>query len=194
VLIDASLIQSSGRLKDDLIGQRLDATPALLLLKSYLQGLTRMRADQRQQLAEVASRHLLELVVIAADTARKEKREPSDLSEARLRIAIEYIGMHFRDPTLDEHAVAAAQGISVRYLQKLFETAGMRFSDHINRTRIAAARTIIEAKVGEVNVVDIALDSGFGDLSHFYRMFKRHTGATPLEFRRMVQRDQVKKK
>ena len=47
VLIDAGLVQSSGRLKDDIIGRSLNATPALQLLKSYIRGLTHMRSDQR---------------------------------------------------------------------------------------------------------------------------------------------------
>ena len=189
VLIESDLLQSCRVLPDDVVGKRWNATPALQLLKSYLDGLAHLRPDQQQQLAEVASRHIVELVLHAATSSvDRKKREPEDLSKARLQLAKNYIELNFRNHLLDERAVSAAQGISVRYLQKLFETNGTRFSDYLNQTRIASARTMLETYAGDVNVVDVALAAGFGDLSNFYRMFKRHAGATPLDIRRQALR------
>lgn len=33
-------------------------------------------------------------------------------------------------------------------------------------------------------VIEIAAECGYQSLSHFYRVFARHTGVTPLEYRR----------
>jgi AraC-like DNA-binding protein len=189
VLIGSDLLQSCGALPEDVVGKRWNATPALQLLKSYLDGLAHLPPDQQRQLAEVASRQLVELVLLAAtDSADRQKCEREDLSKARLQLAKNYIALNFRDHLLDEHAVSAAQCISVRYLQKLFETNGIRFSDYLNQTRIASARAMLETYAGNVNVVDVALAVGFGDVSNFYRMFKRHAGATPLDVRRQALR------
>ena len=38
---------------------------------------------------------------------------------------------------------------------------------------------------GNVRLVDIALSSGFSDQSHFSRSFKRVTGMTPTDFRKI---------
>jgi AraC-like DNA-binding protein len=37
--------------------------------------------------------------------------------------------------------------------------------------------------LGAAQVVDIALDSGFGDVSNFNRMFRAEFGVSPREFR-----------
>jgi AraC-like DNA-binding protein len=195
VLIASDLLQSCDTLPGDVAGKRWNATPALQLLKSYVDGLAHLRPDQQRQLSEVASRHLVELVLLAAtSSADRQKCERQDLSKARLQLAKNYIELNFRDPLLDESAVSAAQGISVRYLQKLFEANGIRFSDYLNQTRIASARAMLETYAGDVNVVDVALAAGFGDVSNFYRMFKRHAGATPLDIRRQALRELFRRK
>lgn len=189
ILIKSDLLLSNGALPGDAVGKRWNATPALQLLKSYLDGLEHFRPGQQRELAEVASRHLVELVLLGATSSvDRQSSEREDLSTARLQLAKNYIALNFRDHLLDERAVAAAQGISVRYLQKLFETNGIRFSDYLNETRISCARTMLETYAGDLIVVDVALGVGFGDVSNFYRMFKRHAGATPLDIRRQALR------
>jgi AraC-like DNA-binding protein len=38
-------------------------------------------------------------------------------------------------------------------------------------------------------ISSIALDAGFGDLSYFYRVFRRHYGASPSDVRAGARRD-----
>ena len=35
----------------------------------------------------------------------------------------------------------------------------------------------------EKSITDSALDNGFGDLSHFEKIFKKHTGMTPKKYK-----------
>ena len=51
------------------------------------------------------------------------------------------------------------------------------------RRRLHEARRLLAAAPA-LPVVEVALKSGFNDLSHFYHLFSREFGITPLEYRR----------
>jgi AraC family cel operon transcriptional repressor len=54
-------------------------------------------------------------------------------------------------------------------------------TDYVNRIRMTYARRQLE--MGDEQILDIALDCGVGNLSHFYRLFREHTGVTPRAYR-----------
>ena len=115
---------------------------------------------------------------------RAEEAESSSIRESRLRVALELIARRHCEPDLCVNDVAAAQGISVRYLQKLLESKGISFSSHINDLRLQTAHVALRrcgAKSG--SVTNIALSCGFRDLSYFNRLFRRHFGDTPTRVR-----------
>lgn len=59
---------------------------------------------------------------------------------------------------------------------------------HIINLRIAKAKQLLMTT--DVSLVSIALDTGFNDSSHFSRTFKKHTGLTPLKFRKSIELSQ----
>jgi len=66
---------------------------------------------------------------------------------------------------------------------------GMGFNDFINYYRIEEAKKIMLANdQNKWDVSDICYEVGFNSLSSFYRIFKMHTGMTPLEFQRSCKR------
>jgi AraC family cel operon transcriptional repressor len=58
---------------------------------------------------------------------------------------------------------------------------GMTPTAYVNRIRMAYAQRQIE--MGDQGILDIALDCGIGNLSHFYRLFRAETGMTPRAYR-----------
>lgn len=163
-------------------------SPALRLLRSYIDTLAGSRILPQTELAETARRHLLDLVRLAAsecDEASQVELLGSDtIAEARVRIALAEIEAHFRNPNLSETDIAIRQGITPRHLQRLLERAGLRFTECVNTLRLDAAhRALANPALGHLSVIEIALDSGFCDISHFNRVFKRRFGATPTEIR-----------
>jgi AraC-like DNA-binding protein len=46
-----------------------------------------------------------------------------------------------------------------------------------------SARLILQSSGNGQALIDVALSSGYNDLSNFYRMFKRTYGETPSEMR-----------
>jgi two-component system response regulator YesN len=76
------------------------------------------------------------------------------------------------------------------YLSRIFkEKTGMGFHDFLVEVRISNAKTLLERSEFKVN--EIADMSGYRDVSHFIGIFKKHTGMTPIDYRRHVQ--EVKK-
>ncbi len=89
------------------------------------------------------------------------------------------------DPALTPARVARAEGISERYLQKLFESTGDNFTRYLRERRLQ--RTFAElanpAKTSQ-SVSEIAFGCGFNDAAHFSRAFRERFGLSPREFRR----------
>jgi AraC-like DNA-binding protein len=79
---------------------------------------------------------------------------------------------------------AARHQVTPRYIQKLFESEGTTLTDHVLEQRLARAyRLLSNPRHAAEKISAIAFDCGFGDLSYFYRSFRRHYGATPSDVR-----------
>ncbi|NOU96896.1 helix-turn-helix domain-containing protein [Paenibacillus sp. LMG 31456] len=75
-------------------------------------------------------------------------------------------------------------GLSPSYLSSIFkETTGMNFVDYINTRRVEQAKIMLR-KTNET-VVEISDKVGFTNSNTFIRVFKRHEGITPGQFRQM---------
>jgi AraC family cel operon transcriptional repressor len=54
-------------------------------------------------------------------------------------------------------------------------------TDYVNRLRMGHAR--LQLEMGNREILEIALDCGIGNVSHFYALFRRETGTTPRAYR-----------
>ncbi len=88
------------------------------------------------------------------------------------------------DPGLTPARVAQSEGISERYLQKLFEGGGDNFSHYVRERRLQRAWADL-ANPGENHhtISEIAYRYGFGDSAYFSRTFRARFGLSPREFR-----------
>jgi AraC-like DNA-binding protein len=106
---------------------------------------------------------------------------------ARLELALAYLDKQFDFPGLTISAVAGNQNISPRYLQRLIETTGSTFSQHLSELRLQRALTLLtDARHRQKQIAEIALRAGFSDVSYFNRMFRRRFGETPRSVRGQV--------
>jgi AraC-like DNA-binding protein len=81
-------------------------------------------------------------------------------------------------------AVAARQGVTPRYIHRLFESEGATFSEYVLDRRLCAARRLLtNRRLADRSVASVAYDCGFGDLSYFNRTFRRRYNTTPTEVR-----------
>jgi AraC family transcriptional regulator len=83
--------------------------------------------------------------------------------------------------------VAAAVNISADHLARSFRRChGCTMGEYVRRLRVDFACRRLAAS--EVPLVELALDAGFTDQSHFTKTFKRHMGVTPAVFRNLHRR------
>lgn len=162
--------------------------PALSLLRSYIDTLDGAAIAPDSELAELASRHILDLVRLAAlersQAGVADFLSSSTIGDARVRIARGRLAKCYRDPNLTEADIARHQGITTRHLQRIFEAAGLKFTELVNTLRLDAAhRALCDRSCAGPTITEIALASGFSDISHFNRLFRRRFGVTPSEVR-----------
>jgi transcriptional regulator GlxA family with amidase domain len=85
-----------------------------------------------------------------------------------------------REVRLEE--LAARVGMSPRTFARRFTAAtGEAPLGYVHRLRIDAARHLLETK--QKSVAEVGRAVGYEDLAFFRRLFKRHTGAGPREYR-----------
>ncbi len=78
---------------------------------------------------------------------------------------------------------AAAAGISISTMERLFRTVlQMTPGQYLHSRRMACAK--VHLRNGE-SVTDACFASGFRDYSHFIADFRKHTGMTPAQYRKL---------
>jgi AraC family transcriptional regulator, positive regulator of tynA and feaB len=117
-------------------------------------------------------------------------RQPSSRHAERLFARVcSVVKDGFADPDLTPSAVAAAAGISLRYLQKLFTPRGTTCGQFIHAMRLDhAARLLQRRAISGTNrpLSDIAFEAGFRDYKFFSSKFRQRFGCGPGEY---AQRD-----
>lgn len=143
---------------------------------------------QRSMTSSLIGAHVVDLIAHAPGML-------ADLSAERVHIPvllsmmIDHIERHSDDPELGAAALAATFRCSERYVHRLFATTDRPVSEHVNDRRIAACtRRLLDPKSSDRTIAEIAFASGFRDISHFNRLFKRSHGSAPREFRRAALR------
>lgn len=75
--------------------------------------------------------------------------------------------------------------ISPYYLSRIFkEATGFTFIEYVNSVRTKEAQTLLRKT--SLNITEIAEKVGYESATHFGRVFKNHTGCSPLKYRKMV--------
>ena len=99
-----------------------------------------------------------------------------------LKTVISYIRENYQHSlTLGE--LAALAGMNEQYFCRFFKKAlGKTPVSYINDFRIRHAATLL--RTTELPVTEVCLESGFNNLGHFMKEFKKTTQLTPLQFRK----------
>ncbi|MDW8343493.1 MAG: AraC family transcriptional regulator [Verrucomicrobiae bacterium] len=150
-----------------------------------------LEADQCQRLTRAADelfdaprerlyieRFLLNLLHLLASTAQPTlpAEAPDWFRHACAEIAKP---QHFREgaPAFARLAGRSPEHVARVTRALLHETP----SDYVNRVRMQHAARLLA--MTDAKITDIALDCGLTNLSHFYRLFRRHFGQTPQAYR-----------
>lgn len=127
----------------------------------------------------------LDLVAHALGDGRNVPVErQSESRELTIRRILRYIEDNLSDPGLSCERVAVENGISERYLRKLFQAKGHGVSEWLWLRRLERAREdIVDPLFRHRSITSIAYDWGFKDTGHFSRAFRARFGTTPSRLR-----------
>jgi AraC-like DNA-binding protein/ligand-binding sensor protein len=130
--------------------------------------------DAVLRLLEVFAAHLsLAAERIATQEAHAEP--------AAVRSARRFIDVH-RGEAITLAQVAQAAHLSTFHFCKMFKRAtGLTFTNYLSLTRVALAKEALANP--QARISEIAYEAGFGSLTHFNRIFRRHVGQSPTAFR-----------
>lgn len=170
----------------DLAGHRHDYTsPVFRMMRTYCQ----LLADDGEVLSpeqgEMMRRHVVDLLGqwLGAGDAGRTSSEDASLS-ARFTAIRRLMRRQSADPQLDIASVARQMGLSSRMVQHVLTVSGTSFSVLLNRLRCTRAAVMLaDPAYANTRLPDLALACGYADYSHFFRAFRRHSGAAPSDLR-----------
>lgn len=136
-------------------------------------------ADTGALESHILEAHVLEMLGAVAGFEESSKHVPRWFGRVKERL---HEG--FRDP-LRIRDLAREAGVHPVHLARVFRRVEKRTpGDYQQRLQVRAACELLRDP--EWPLAGIAAECGFADQSHFTRIFRRKTGTTPAQFRRVV--------
>ncbi|KRA59866.1 hypothetical protein ASD79_10035 [Caulobacter sp. Root655] len=144
-------------------------------------------------LQDLTARQLrpVELALTEFFTLWTVEREGHDLeSRAHLRRLRQAIESQMPDPRLSLRRLADSEGVTARYVQKLFGANGETFSGYLRMRRLERCRLDLTSPQHAMrSIPEIYNRWGFKGATQFSRAFCRRFGASPRQVRRQARVD-----
>jgi len=94
---------------------------------------------------------------------------------------VQYLNKHYDQP-ISLTSVSGQFYISPSYLSKMFKNVtGFMFTDYINTVRVKEAQRLLRET--DMKIIDISTAAGFGNVSHFGKVFKQIASVSPRDYR-----------
>ncbi len=102
---------------------------------------------------------------------------------------ISYVGTHLNE-NLTNVALAEKFNYHPNYISRVMrDLTGLSLHSYVLERRISKAIELLESTT--LSVTEISARTGFGDLSHFSKLFRKKTGKCPSDFRLQIIREEV---
>ena len=173
---------------DDELREAIGKLPPIifstLFVKTLLEKIANERDSRREDFAEYIS---IYLNVLLYDLKREEV--PGTSSDKRVeenkspvQIVSSYIEEHYGDDDLSLGKIAEAIGFNKSYLATAFKQgAGITVNEYIYRARVYKSCELIA--YSDLPLAEVGSMTGFKNVQHFNRVFKKHIGIPPGEYR-----------
>lgn len=121
---------------------------------------------------------LLEILDMFIERAFCEQKVPDSPS---LQKAVSYVNEHYFEP-INLEDIAGYVGLNPTYFSAMFKKQmQVSFSEYLTERRITQAKVLL--KNSNMPIVEISIAVGFENQSYFSKVFKKHLGMTPKQFR-----------
>jgi AraC-like DNA-binding protein len=165
---------------------------ALGLLRGYLPVLAGAQLQPTSEAWRLAVTHVQDLVtmMVAPPHRSAEIAERPGSHAARLHALKDDVLRNLEHGDVSIDAISARHRMSPRQVQRLFGREGSTFSEFVLERRLAFAhRLLTDPRRSAEKIASIAFTAGFGDVSYFYRVFRRRYDVLPSDVRAMARRD-----
>lgn len=155
------------------------------LVSDALRGIAGEIAGVDGATAERLSENALDLLATGLGSAAPASA-PADSARRALHVRRikSYVQARLDDPELSPASIAAAAGVTPRYLHRLFEAEDESIGRWIWSARLERCRRdLVDPAQAGRSVTDIAFAWGFNDLAHFSRSFRARYGCSPRAYR-----------
>ena len=122
---------------------------------------------------------LVELLLFLTRLNKEQKLSAADPRAMAFAGSIYFINNNFYRPIKVEELATLANLSYRRYTEQFKRSTGKTVTQYLSEIRVEYAKRIM---LETEDIMYAALESGFGDLAHFYRVFKKTTGSTPKRF------------
>ncbi len=107
----------------------------------------------------------------------------NNLADEESTKVLDYLAQHYSNPDLVLETIQKELGISETKISAILkETADMSFKRYLNHIRTEEAKRLLRET--DRQVMDIAYKVGYGNVSHFNRVFKEAENCSPNEYRK----------
>lgn len=187
ISIPQAMLQGMFHAPDDYLGVRMAGEfPVHGLLSQFVASLVQRIDSLDTGIVQRLEANLLDLLITSLHAEESITPRVNAAAQHLQRIK-QFIAIHLKDPRLSPDFIACAEGISTRYLHMLFREQDSSVSRYIQQQRLEAChRALLNPALRQLSATDIALDWGFGDISHFHRCFKAKYQITPKQLRKQI--------
>jgi len=159
-----------------IVGETLNEVSAIMLQLPYLNSFERMNNFLRMM--DIIGKSESNISLASEEFMRKR----FTTGNRRIKLLHDYLMRHYREEVnLEKLAsmVNMAEGSLCRFFKM---NVGSSIFEYLNKIKVEfACQLLMDPDIG---IFDVCLDSGFNNLSHFNKQFRKHTGVTPTEYRK----------
>lgn len=155
------------------------------LAMEYLRSLSNVLDEMHEHSGASAGAVAVDLFRMALwERTDRIRTNTTTYRRARFEQAKAFIDMHLTDTDLSLSKVAAAMGVSTRYVCELLAEGGMRYRDYVLERRLAGCeRDLTNPLLANHSISDICFRWAFNSGAHFSRSFRNVYGMSPREYR-----------
>lgn len=152
--------------------------PLASVLFSYLRELSDENSSVQGAEMDLLVENICNLLEI---TATRAGLSHCNSKELRRQALVRYLRREAWRPNLSLDDVAGHLNVSPRLAQKILHDIGTSFTEFVLEERLQnAAQELLQTPDSRIS--DVAYRSGFNDISHFNRLFRRRFGTTPSDY------------
>ncbi|MFP2959200.1 helix-turn-helix domain-containing protein [Myxococcus sp. 1LA] len=159
---------------------RVCAPASVTSVKAVLLARQALESGQEEDLREAALAVVDAGVTLGGD-APETRVEVSDAQARRVARVLRYLEARFMEDCSLETLAGVAGLTSFHFLRVFRAVTGQTPRQFVIATRLGMAATALRGS--RARITDVALDAGFGDLSHFTTSFTRAFGLSPRAYR-----------